>query len=273
MDETVVNPDVPLEDEVIDGGNLPSSVEESQLNLEGFTVNDEIMSKYFKNGKLMGRFDKLEDFIAANKSVEDKYSSLMRDIKNGKYQEVHQDTNTQTKVDEATLYEVATPLAQKFVEGGMELTDDIIAEATAKGLDIRDVKLAAIELKEQVQKAYSLVGGQEEYNAMLSWAKDSLNDSQKKAFDTDLKKGMGEWAIKGLYSEYSKAKSSDGSAQEQRIMGDSNAPVSQRGYASQAEMMKDRAYLNSPKGRNDTAAWSLHQARLAKTSDAIVYGR
>ena len=37
-------------------------------------------------------------------------------------------------------------------------------------------------------------------------------------------------------------------------------------------MLRDRAYINSPKGRNDLQAQKAHKARLDRTSDTIIYG-
>jgi hypothetical protein len=107
---------------------------------------------------------------------------------------------------------------------------------------------------------------------MLEWGRTNLDEAKKVEFDKGLKSGMGEYAIKGLYADY-KASLSESSVPTQRISGDTNNAPSTGGYASQAEIMKDKAYLNTMSGRNDRAAQAAHQARLARTSDQVIFGR
>lgn len=252
-----------ITDDVIDGGGLPSSVEDKEASLEGFKVTDELQQKLFKNGKLFGRFDNLEGMANALKSIEDKYANVMREIKAPPIE-----TQVNQEVDVATK---AQPLIDEYVANGMELTDELLQKAVAQGLDVRDVKLAAIEMKEKVTKAYSLVGGKSEYEAMLAWGKENLSESAKIAFDKDLASNAGEWAIKGLYAEY-KSKSTT-EAQPQRIMGDGSASVGIRPYASQQEILRDKAYLNSQKGKNDLKALETYNKRMSKTPDSVVYGK
>jgi hypothetical protein len=241
-----------------DAGGLPSVKEESAIALENFQFTEEQVAKYFKNGKLQGRFDNIEGVLNTLKSVEDKYANAVREQK-----------SSATKVD---MNEVAQPLIEKFMADNMELTPELIAEAESKGIDIRDVKLAAIDIREQVAKSHAIVGGADEYNAMLEWGRTNLDDTKKAEFDKGLKSGMGEYAIKGLYAEY-KASLSDSSTPTQRISGDTNNAPSTGGYTSQLEIMKDKAYLNTMQGRNDRAAQAAHQARLARTPDHVVFGR
>lgn len=259
--------------EDIDGGNLPSARKDEESVLKGFEVTDEIKEKYFKNGKLFGRFESLDGMATALKSVEDKYANVMREIKSKTDTEPTEPLQTDT-TDTTDVMVKARPLIDEYIQSGMELTDDIIAKAQAEGYDIRDIRLAAIDIKDKLNYAYSLVGGESEYKAMLEWGNANLSEKDKKAFDKDLATNAGEWAIKGLYAEY-KSKAGTGTQQhaEQRIMGDSQGAVGIRPYASQTEILKDKAYLNSPRGKNDLKALEMYNKRMLKTPDAIVYGR
>jgi len=250
----------PVVDEVSEdsAGGLPSIKDESAIQMENFNFTDEQVAKHFKNGKLQGRFDNIEGVLNTLKSVEDKYANVMREQK-----------SPTTTVD---MSAVAEPLIAQFIDNGMELTPELLAEAESKGVDIRDIKLAAIDIREQVAKSHAIVGGADEYNAMIEWGRTNLDESKKTEFDKGLKSGMGEYAIKGLYADY-KASLSESSTPTQRISGDTNNTPSTGGYNSQAEIMKDKAYLNTMQGRNDRAAQTAHQARLARTSDGVIYGR
>lgn len=267
MEPDVLNTDELETDIELDGGNLPSTQDEKQLSLDGFSITDEIQQKYFKHGKLNGRFDNIEELILANKAIEDKYSNLMRDIKSGKSPESEQVQD----IGEVDVMQVAQPLIEKFVSNGMELTDEILNEAKEKGLDIRDVKLAAIEMKEQVTKAYNVVGGKEEYEAMISWGKANLDDKAKAEFDKGIASGLGEYAIKGLHAEYKASNSTQ--EVSQRIMGDGSSGQGIKPYASVDEIMRDKKYLDSVAGRNDQGAKDMYNRRMNKTPDSVVFAR
>lgn len=245
-----------------DTGGLPSVQEENAVALENFQFTDEQVAKYFKNGKLQGRFDNIEGVLNTLKSVEDKYSNLVREQK--------AQANAEPTIP---AEEVVAPLIDKFIANGMELTDEILAEAQEKGLDVRDVKLTAIEIKEQVAKAHAVVGGAEEYNAMIEWGKTNLTDAQKSEFDKGLKTSMSAYAIKGLYADYKAATSGNQEQSFNRLSGETANAPSTGGYNSQAEIMKDRAYLNTPAGQRDKGAQMAHKAKLDRTPEYILYGR
>lgn len=257
--------------EELDGSTLPSEQEELKAVLDKFQVTEEVQQKYFKSGKFLGRFEGIEGVAEALKSVEDKYSAVMRDIKSGKYQEVDAQSSDESQEDSVDTTELAQPLIKEYVDNGMELTDELLAKAVEQGLDVRDVKLAAIEMKEYITGLYDSVGGKDTYDAVMAWGKENLSEAERKAFDRDLDNGAGKWAIKGLYSEYKAQLGSD--AQPQRIQGDGNASVGIKPYTSQAEIIRDRNYLNSVAGRNDQKAIEAHNRRLAATPDSVIYGR
>lgn len=268
MEPTDIDAVVNTEDTEVDesAGGLPSA-KESGLDTSGWEINEERASKYVKNGKFFGRFDNIDGMAEALKSVEDKYANMVRESKNAT-----KDTENQA-TKEANLYEVAQPLVQKFMDGGMELTPEIEQMAIDKGLDIRDVKLAAIELKERVVSAHNLVGGKEEYESMIEWGKTTLPEKQRNEFDKGIKSGMSEWAIKGLYAEYKANQSGESTSTPERVRGDSATSSTLRGYDSREEMLRDRNYINSPRGRTDKAAQTAHKIRLDKTHDTVIYGR
>ena len=256
-----VNPD--------DAGGLPSVVDENTSNLDKFQLNDEFVTKNFKNGKLFGRFDSLEAVLNTLQSVETKYSNVMRDIKSDGTA-----PDTQVVAPEVSIQEVAQPIISKFVENDFNydgMDAEIADLAQQSGKSVAEIKLAALEIKEQVTKAYSVVGGKEEYNAMLNWAKTTLDESKKADFHKALSNGMGEYAIKGLHADYTA--SLGGAQQPQRLQGDGSGNVGTRGYASLQEIGRDKAYLATQQGRSDTAAQEAHRRRMNLTPDAVIYGR
>lgn len=273
MENMETNPNVnpqTADDAGFDNGNLPSAQDELNSSLEKFQLNDEFVSKHFKNGKLYGRFDSLEAVLNTLHSVETKYSNVMRDIKSSEGQQAE----TQQVQEPVSIIEVAQPAITKFIENDFNfegLDNDITDIAQKAGVTVAEIKLAALEMKEQISKAYDIVGGKSEYQAMIEWGKTNLNEAQRKDFDKALSSGMGEFAIKGLYQEF---KASNPQQQSyRRIEGDSSGNVGVRPYATFQELAKDREYLNTPQGRSDKAAREAHARRLALTPQNVIYGR
>lgn len=256
-----------------DSGNLPSAQDELNSSLEKFQLNDEFVSKNFKNGKLYGRFDSLEAVLNTLHSIETKYSNVMRDIKSsdGQQTEAQQTQATQEPVN---VLEVAQPAIGKFIENDFSfegLDNDIAEIAKQSGVSVAEVKLAALEMKEQISKAYDIVGGKSEYQAMIDWGKENLSEAQRKDFDKALNSGMGEFAIKGLYQDF-KA-SNPQQTTYRRVEGDGSGNVGVRPYATFQELAKDREYLSTPQGRNDRAAKEMHSRRLQITPESTIFGR
>lgn len=253
-----------------DTGNLPSAQDELAGSLEKFQLTDEIVQKHFKNGKLNGRFDSLEAVLNTLHAVETKYSNVMRDIKSG---EPQGDTPPATQAP-INVTQVAQPAISKFIENDFSfdgLDGDIASIAEQSSISVAEVKLAALEMKEQVTKAYEIVGGKDEYKAMIEWGKTTLSEAKRADFDKALASGMGEYAIKGLYQDFKASNPSD--QQYRRIEGDATGNVGIRPYSTFQELAKDREYLNSPQGRSDKAAREAHSRRLSLTSDSVIYGR
>jgi len=255
-----------VDGELVDAGNLPSSREELGDTLSKFQINDEYAAKNFKNGKLFGRFDSLEAVLNTLHAVETKYSNVMRDSKT---------VEVAPPAQEVNIVDVVQPLVSKFSENGYSYDgmDVEIAEISKQtGKSVAEIKLAAIEIREQVNKAYSIVGGKEEYSAMLGWAQENLNTSEKQGFDSSLKNGMGELAIEGLHARYKNASSSN-TQSPRRIEGDSGGNVGIRPYNTFAELSRDRQYLQTSAGQRDTGAKAIHEKRMSLTPDSTIFGR
>ena len=251
----------------IEGGNLPSAVEQRTIDDASWTLNENRQSKYFKDGKAYGRFDNIDGVFDALKSIEDKYANVMRDIKTPP-------TPSTATVDTNSILQSLIP---DFMSAGMQLTPEIEAKATAAGVDIRDLKLGAMEFRDTItastQKAHAVVGGKDEYDAMIEWGKANLTDDQKVAFDQGLTSAYGEYAIKGLYADF-KAASTGTTPQLDRVRGDNSASAGTTGgYGTREEVMRDRAYLNSRQGQSDKAAREVHERKLSRTPDSVIYGR
>jgi nucleoside diphosphate kinase len=277
MSDTV-NVDTPAVDTppvVAPDANLPSTQESTTLDTTKWDVNS--LADKFTDGKLHGQFESVDDLSSAFMELQKKHANYVREVKDGvKNDEQTLDQIQETRKQEETQNQTMNELVASLVTGS-EVTDEVIAKAEEAGLDIRDVKLNAIEAKEAVQKAYNIVGGQEEYQAMQEWAKDNLSEAQIKEFDKNLSSPSSELFIKGLHTRYRESGNQDTSAQPtdttptQRISGEPTS-VGVIGYATQAEMLRDAAYVNSPRGAQDAGAREQYAKRMAKTPNNVIYG-
>ena len=265
MAEEVVNTETPTE--VVDGGNLPS--ENVPADYSGFDLNDDVKGK-FKDGKLNGRFGSLNEVLDKLKEAEDFRANTIRDQKTIDDKTV---VEGQEKIDKAATVQkqdaVVKELIPAFLENGMVLTPEMEAKATEAGIDIRDLKLGAIDFRDRTNSAHALTGGKENYDAMIEYSRGVLTPAQQASFDKDLATGMGEYAIKGLYADF---KAADESGEVGRIEGNV-AFTGVKPYENRRDLYKDKDYIESPAGRRDAAAQKMYRARLGKTNDSVIYGR
>ena len=249
------------------GGGLPSA-NDGQPTLN-FELTDTIKEKFITaDGKLLGKYENLEQIAEAHKNLQDKHAQYVEDVKN---REKEIDGGVEAQKIEAQKLEKMQSLLPEFLKNDMQLTPEMQETLTEAGIDVRDVKLGAIELRDKIKAAHEVVGGAENYQAMMVWASEQLNDAEKAAFDADVMGAQSRFAIKGLYSEYEAAVASGEQTPPQRINGDNTVKTTQP-YGDRAELLKDRAYVESPQGKRDLAAQKRYRARLAVTPDEVWRG-
>lgn len=237
---------------------LPSEQPSSE-DFAGFQMTDEVKAK-FVNGKLFGKYDSFEDMFTKHKDLEDFKSNTVRAQKNLESAPPAVNTNA-----------VLQSLIPEFMQNGMVLTPEMEAKATEAKLDVRDLKIGALELRETTKKAYGIVGGEKEYSSMISWAKENMNDTQKVEFNKDLSGSMSEYAIRGLHAEFKDAVAKGTADRTPRIEGQPANKTIQP-YADRRELFKDKEYIDSPRGKRDTVAVNAYRARLRATPNAVIYG-
>lgn len=251
-------------------GGLPSA--NVPQNFSGFEITDELKTR-FKDGKLNGRFETIDDVLTKLKEAEDFKANTIREQKSKEAQTQEKQTETQKIAQTQQLQqETIMEMLPEFVKNGMVLTPEMETRATEVGIDIRDLKLGAIDLREKTDRAHSIVGSSEEYGNMLAWAGQHMNDAQKKAFDVDVvNSNVSEYAIKGLYADYKKAQANGGVTT--RIVADGSAIKGIQPYGTRQELYRDKQYVESAKGRSDINAINMYNSRKKITPDAVIFGR
>jgi len=244
--------------------NLPSDVEEkaNQPDIDWQSIAE--------SDSYLQQFKSLEDMKEKYKELHSQYSSTVQKQKEeGRKQEQQKQEQQSQQQLQQEQQETINELLPKFLENNMQLDEEMEQQLTEKGLDIRDVKLGALELKERVQKAHDVVGGKEEYEAMIEWGRNGgMSEQQMRAFDKDVVGEFSEYAIKGLHAEYKQATASQNP--QDRLRGNAT-PVGVKPYNSQKEILRDRMHINS--GRASAEDKAKHQARLNVTPNEVINGR
>lgn len=262
---TQASDNTPPAEPVVPSG-LPSDIaNQPTLNFE---LTDDIKEKYLKGDKILGKYDSLEQMVEGMKNLQDKHSQYVDSTK-----QVDKDVTARIEADKVKGEQttVVQSLIPDFIANNMELTPEIETKAAEAGIDIRDLKLGAIELRDKINNAHSVVGGKENYESMMGWAKENLSDPQKASFDTDVSGNMGELAIEGLYARYNKALE-DPNATVPRINGETTIKGIQP-YADKRELFADKNYIDSSAGRKDPMAIKNYQARLRVTPQQVWNGK
>ena len=247
---------------------LPSDVAVANEAVLNFEITDGIKEKYLKGDKILGKYDNLEQMIEGMKHLQDKHSQYVDEVKT-----VDKDVEKRIADDKVKGEQnaIISSIIPDFMANNMELTPEMETKATEAGIDIRDLKLGAIELRDKITTAHSVVGGKENYDAMLTWAKDGLDDTQKASFDKDVSGSMGELAIEGLYNRFQKAQE-DPNTNVPRINGDTTIKGIQP-YSDKRQLFADKAYIDSAAGQRDAVAKRNYQARLKVTPPEVWGGK
>ena len=106
--------------------------------------------------------------------------------------------------------------------------------------------------EDQAQQLFEMVGGEQAYKSMISWAGQNLSSDEIEMYDSVMGSGNASsiyFAVQALASKYSDAVGSDG-----QLLTGKGASQDSQGFRSQAELveaMSDPRYDNDPAYRND----------------------
>ena len=163
------------------------------------------------------------------------------------------------EVEVSPAAELITQASQMYAETG-ELTPEVMEQFTS--MSSADLVNAYMEMQgqiptadltdQQVNNIYGVVGGQENYQRVIEWSKDNLDQSDIEAFDSLVDSGndrMIALAVSGLNALMEKNVGFEGE------MATGRAPRQQADvFRSQAEVvaaMQDPRYDRDPAYRND----------------------
>lgn len=210
---------------------------------------------------LAGKFKDAED-------LEQAYIELQRKLGDPATREEQVEEDPEVEVEEEQQ-----ELDTSFLERLWEESQDEYSEETLEALqnmDAADLAQMFLDYRSQVEEGTTetetlsegdveslqgIVGGEQSYGQMMSWAQESLSEQEINMYDAVMERGdplACYFAVNALAFRFQEAQGYDG----QMLTG--KAPASQvQGFRSQAELvraMSDARYDNDPAYRADIAA-------------------
>jgi hypothetical protein len=145
--------------------------------------------------------------------------------------------------------------AKEYADNGA-LSDESISKLVASGIPEPIIRnyldgIGAIS-ERQTQQIYGLVGGETQYNSMMEWAAENLDEGEIEAFNTIMDKGEAgsmQMAVRGLQARYSQNVGQPAKLIQGETTGPSGGAF--RSVAEVTEAMKDPRYAKDPAYRRD----------------------
>ncbi len=259
--EEVINQE-PVSAEVEPSG-LPSDVENQVSARDSFTA---VEDADFDKGLYNGRWNTPKEMSDYIKNMEDKYSNLSREVSDkGKAEVAEIETQANDIKTEQVKKDTLNKLTQQFMDNGMVMTPEMEAEAIEVGYSNDSIKVSVYEAKEAVAKNAGYVGGQENYDIIMSYHRENMSDLEKQSFRHSAEDPNNSQALmmglKAMYEENNAIESTD------RVRGDINPTATISGYGSKAELFKDKRFADSKSASSGDKA--RFKARLNATPEDI----
>ena len=204
---------------------------------------------------LAGKYKDAQELEAAYKELEKKLGEKSDEVS----EEVNSEKEEETEVEDVPEEETENIIDRVFEAGkNNQLNDDLLKEL--QGTSQEDLAKIALDLKKQnqdaqpqqltdedVTKLKGVVGGDQNYSQIMSWAQDNIPEQDISMFDAVIEKGdplACYFAVQALAYRYQEATGRDG----QMVTGKAPKSTSDQ-FKSQAELIKameDSRYNDDP---------------------------
>lgn len=220
--------------------SVPAEVMDSQAadEAESLAIGEQLEAAHSQ--KFAGKYDTAEDLESAYLALQKKLGSQDEPA------EEAEESSDYTFDDALADYQSTGEMTEELSLALEEMTPQEVFEAMAgQGPEGRDMT------EQDVTSVYNSVGGEEQYQALISWAKDNFSEAEISAYDAVMDTGdMNQisFALQALYSRYTDAVGSDGDLLQGK------PAASQSTFRSQAELiqaMNDPRYESDPAYRDD----------------------
>ena len=241
-----------------DPSDDPTAIEESeQRDQESYEIGERLEQE--QNNLLAGKYRDAEELEQAYIELQRKLGS--RDPEEPTQQEEPVEEETQEDEEEPIDYSFLNRLAEE-ADGGEFTQDTLAALENMSASDIADMFLAYRQEAGDPQPEYQMtgddiaemkgvVGGDQEYNNMISWASQNLSPEEIQVYDSVMDKGDPQaiyFAIQALSYRFKDSVGYEG----QMLSG--KAAQTTDVFRSQAEVVRamgDPRYDNDPAYRQD----------------------
>ena len=204
---------------------------------------------------LAGKYKDAQELETAYKELEKKLGEKSDEVS----EEVNSEKEEETEVEDVPEEETENIIDRVFEAGkNNQLNDDLLKEL--QGTSQEDLAKIALDLKKQnqdaqpqqltdedVTKLKDVVGGDQNYSQIMSWAQDNIPEQDISMFDAVIEKGdplACYFAVQALAYRYQEATGRDG----QMVTGKAPKSTSDK-FKSQAELIKameDSRYNDDP---------------------------
>lgn len=197
---------------------------------------------------ILGKFKSQEDLAEAYENLEKKL---------GEKQPEEQPTETEAEgtQSEVPVSKAIQDASDAFYENG-ELTEDNFKALEENGIPREFVeayvKGQEASMQSEVVEITNSIGGQENYDAMVEWASNTLPSEEIDSFDQIVSESTPEaakMAVKGLYARFLSEGGQQPSIRQGQTSGAAVQPF--QSNAQVVEAMKDKRYENDPAYREE----------------------
>ena len=221
--------------------SVPAEVMESQAadEAESLAIGEQLEAAH--NQKFAGKYDTAEDLESAYLALQKKLGS-----QDEQDEQTEQADDTSWFDDALANYQSTGEMSDELSNALNEMSPQDVFKAMAgeepAGEDIS---------QQDVNSIYNSVGGEEQYQNLIGWAKDNFSQEEINAYDSLIETGdvnQINFALQALTTRYTDAMGQDG----EMLQG--KPAASQSTFRSQAELiqaMNDPRYDSDPAYRND----------------------
>lgn len=219
---------------------------------------------------LAGKYRNAEELESAYIELQQRFSSGDREAPaeeqvTDEEEYADEEVNDVSDIDTSFLENLYNESFDEFSNETLETLDNMSSNEVADMFLAYRQQNADAELQEQdIVQLKNIVGGEQEYDSMVTWAQTALGEQEINMYDSVMQKGdpaacfFAVQALKGIYSE--------ATGFEGQMFGGSESPDMVDAYRSQAEMIRD---MSDPRYDTDPAFREDIMAKLSRSNENI----
>ena len=245
----------------------PTPADQPELNeseLEALAIGEQRAQE--ESRMLAGKYESAEElekaYIELQKKLGESNDGLREENPQGRGRE--EEVKEEQPIDADPLVDLLNSASEEYYSNDGKLSEETMSKLTE--MDSKDLIEAYMQIQsqpaqvddftaDQVSDIQNFVGGEEQYNGLVSWAAENMTENFVQAFDNLINVGdpdMVKLAVVGLQAAFQEANGYEG-----RMLSGKPAQTQQDVFRSQAEVvaaMNDPRYDRDPAYRQDVFA-------------------